>query len=60
MNTETGQILDYDKIPVSERKHWVPCKRDLTLKERSDKQVQKYSPCVCGSGKKAKFCCLKK
>ena len=32
----------------------------LTKLEEANAQIRLYSPCVCGSGKKFKFCCHKK
>jgi uncharacterized protein YchJ len=31
--------------------------RYLRVKEKAEMQIRLYSPCVCGSGKKFKFCC---
>lgn len=47
------------KLPVEERKNFVEVIRDLTLKEAADMKIHLYSPCMCGSGKKFKFCCYK-
>lgn len=60
MDTRTGMILDEDKIPSEQLKHFVPVERDLTVKERFYAQIQLYAPCGCGSGKKFKFCCYRK
>ena len=59
MNINTGAIIDADKIPEAEKEKYVLIKRDLTVKEKADKQIRLYSPCGCGSGKKFKFCCHK-
>ena len=42
------------------QKKYIPVKRDLTAKEISDKQINLYAPCGCGSGQKFKFCCRRK
>jgi hypothetical protein len=49
----------YNDVPEVEVKvrGLIPVRRDLTAKERADRQIQLYSPCGCGSGKKFKFCC---
>lgn len=60
MNTDTGFIIDHEKLkemPADERSKYIEVKRDLTARERSDRQIQLYSPCACGSGKNFKFCC---
>jgi len=60
MNTETGEIKDLSevrKLPSSEQKKYIEMKRDLSLREKFDRQVALYAPCGCGSGKKFKFCC---
>ena len=57
MDTRTGEIRNLDDIPASERHFFVPVVRDLTAKEKCEKQIKLYSPCACGSGKKFKFCC---
>lgn len=35
----------------------IEVKRDLTDVERGRLQIELYSPCGCGSGKKFKWCC---
>jgi hypothetical protein len=63
MNTETGRIEEWDevqKLQAEEIKKWIPIERDLTAKEKCEKQIELYSPCGCGSGKKFKFCCHQK
>jgi len=60
MNIETGEIKQWDdirKLPTEELKKWIPVERDLTAQEKFMRQIQLYSPCGCGSGKKFKFCC---
>ena len=37
----------------------IPVLRDTTELERANRQILLYSPCLCGSGKKFKFCCHK-
>ena len=63
MNTETGNLKPMDELdflPLEEQKKYIPVVRTLSVKEQADMQIRKYSPCVCGSGKKFKFCCYKK
>ena len=36
-----------------------PIARSLTVKEEFERQIRKYAPCGCGSGKKFKFCCYR-
>jgi uncharacterized protein YchJ len=57
MNTDTGEIHDLTEEQAKFVKSLVPIERDLTVKERFEKQILLYSPCGCGSGKKFKFCC---
>jgi hypothetical protein len=59
MNPYTGEIHE---VPENLQKFihtLVPVERDLTALEVFNKQINLYSPCVCGSGKKFKFCCHK-
>jgi len=42
-----------------DKKHFVPVKRDLSAQEEYAMKIRMYAPCVCGSGKKFKFCCYK-
>jgi uncharacterized protein YchJ len=63
MDTRTGQLItdeQYQKLAGGEKRHYIHTQRDATAQERSDMQVQLYSPCMCGSGKKFKFCCKTK
>jgi uncharacterized protein YchJ len=60
MNTDDGMIWPQeviDKFLPKERAHFVPVARDLTALETLNRQIELYSPCGCGSGKKFKFCC---
>lgn len=50
-------ILPQEHVPAGQKQHFVEVKRDLTALERLEAQVQLYSPCGYGSGKKFKFCC---
>ena len=59
MDTRTGEIVEYQRIPAGEEKHFVEVGRDLSVKEKADARIRLYSPCGCGSGKKFKFCCKK-
>jgi len=54
---EIKSQTEYD-IPKDER--FIEINRKLTLREMADFKKSKYLPCVCGSGKKFKFCCYKK
>jgi hypothetical protein len=60
MDTRTGMILPEDAIPSGQEKYFVPVVRDMTAKETSQHQIELYSPCACGSGKKLKHCCWRK
>lgn len=44
----------------AKRRGYVPVRRDLTEVEKARMQIDLYSPCACGSGKKLKFCCFRK
>lgn len=57
MNTDTGQILPWDEVPLEQTDKFIPVSRDLTKIEELEKQIKLYAPCACGSGKKFKFCC---
>lgn len=39
------------------RRGLMPITRELTPSEFERRQIERYSPCGCGSGKKFKFCC---
>jgi hypothetical protein len=60
MERPTGKLMELDKIPQEKMDNYVKVVRDLSAKERADKQIKLYSLCVCGSGKKMKFCCFRK
>jgi hypothetical protein len=60
VDTRTGMILPQDDIPSGQIKYFVPVVRDLTAKEIAQHQIELYSPCACGSGKKLKHCCWRK
>jgi uncharacterized protein YchJ len=60
MNINTGEIKSLEevaKLSPEQQANWRPINRDLTVKERCEKQLRLYAPCGCGSGKKFKFCC---
>jgi uncharacterized protein YchJ len=65
MNASTGQLMapaEYQTLKETqpeEAKKYVEVKRDLTQLETANMQIKLYAPCVCGSGKKFKFCCHK-
>lgn len=52
-------VIDETAVPDGQRKHFIPVKRDLSLAEKANAQIELYSLCGCGSGKKFKFCCKK-
>lgn len=60
MDTRTGMILEEKSIPEGQKQHFTPVKRTLTHKEKQAAQIDPYSPCSCGSGKKFKFCHMRR
>lgn len=56
MDPGTGKLYDANDPPVGGRR-LILVRRKLTAREHMDRQIQLYSPCGCGSGKKFKFCC---
>ena len=52
-------ILEEAFIPPGQKKHFIPVRRDLSIKEKAEAQIALYAPCACGSGRKFKFCCRK-
>jgi len=59
MNPDTGELFEL-KVTDSKMKGLVPVRRELRPKEKATMQIALYSECVCGSGKKFKFCCKTK
>lgn len=59
MDPRTGKITEVEDVAAAEKLGLVPVRRALTPKEKMTQQIQLYSPCGCGSGKKFKFCCRK-
>lgn len=57
MNTDTGQLVPFETITEEMKNSFIPVSRDLTRIEELEMQIKLYAPCVCGSGKKFKFCC---
>jgi hypothetical protein len=61
MDTNTGRIIENVMrgpiAPYESGPRLQPIRRELTAREKFDRQIQLYSPCGCGSGKKFKFCC---
>jgi len=57
MDPNTGRIRTFENEDAARKTGFIPIRRDLTAKEKADKQIQMYSPCGCGSGIKFKFCC---
>lgn len=63
MNAYTGEVVDLEALSLIEepvRSQFLPILRDLSALEVANKQINLYSDCGCGSGKKFKFCCHKK
>ena len=58
MDTRTGELRDLSAIAAGDRHHFVPVGRVLTDSEIHQQKIPRNAPCVCGSGKKAKLCCL--
>jgi uncharacterized protein YchJ len=56
MDSITGKLYEMNE-KEAKKMGYIPVTRDLTARETMEKQIQLYSPCVCGSGKKFKFCC---
>lgn len=54
----SAQTDSADRKPKAAR--YIPVMRDLTLQEKAEMQIKRYSPCGCGSGKKFKFCCYRR
>lgn len=59
MDPNTSRLFNVDETEV-EKLGLIPVRRDLTVKERAEMQIQLYAPCGCGSGEKFKFCCFKR
>lgn len=63
MNIGTGALVSpqaFSEMQPEQKSNYVEVKRDLTELESAKMQIRLYSPCVCGSGKKLKFCCYKR
>lgn len=64
MDNRTGEIVklnseEYERLNAEAKARMIPILRDLAAAEEAQKQINLYSPCGCGSGKKFKFCCHK-
>jgi uncharacterized protein YchJ len=65
MDIRTGKLLTvegfqrYVAQKPDEAIHFINVVRDTTKIERAAMQIALYSPCVCGSGKKFRFCCYR-
>jgi uncharacterized protein YchJ len=62
MDTESGKLIPWDdlkELPSERKNKFIEVKRDLTKLEELNRQIELYSPCACGSGKKLKFCCYR-
>lgn len=57
MDPKTGQIKEFIDDIEAHKAGFIPITRDLSKKEKAEKQIKLYSLCGCGSGKKFKFCC---
>jgi hypothetical protein len=57
MDPNTGRIENFKTDEAARAAGFIPIRRDLTAKEKADRQIRMYAPCGCGSGKKFKFCC---
>lgn len=55
----TGELLEFANDAEAEKSGFIPVRRDLSEIERAMKQIMLYEACMCGSGKKFKFCCHK-
>ena len=60
MDPNSGRLHNVNDLADALSRGLVPVRRDLTVKEQAAMQIRLYSPCVCGSGKKFKFCCFRK
>lgn len=60
MDPGTGKLQWVESEATARKLGLVPVKRDLTARETMEMQIRLYAPCVCGSGKKFKFCCKTK
>lgn len=62
MDNSNGRLYPREEIPSlppEQQSRFVEVKRDLTKLEEAQRQINLYSPCGCGSGKKFKFFCFK-
>jgi uncharacterized protein YchJ len=57
MNPKTGEVKEFSDYAAIRKAGFIPIFRDLTAREKNNKQIKMYSPCGCGSGIKFKFCC---
>ena len=58
MDPNSGKLQMIQDEELSRLRGLVPVRRDLTEKEKADMQIRLYSPCACGSGKKAQVLLL--
>lgn len=60
MDCNTGKLVLFGEEDINQGKaysaNYIEVKRELTHKEKMDRQIRLYNPCACGSGKKFKFC----
>lgn len=55
----TGEIFNVADEAEAKKAGLIPVRRDLSELEKAMKQIMLYEACMCGSGKKFKFCCHK-
>ncbi|MDD5589101.1 MAG: SEC-C metal-binding domain-containing protein [Candidatus Nanoarchaeia archaeon] len=63
MNIETGEIIsndEYNNLDDLKKEKYIEMKVNPTRRQLKRKKVGRNELCPCGSGKKFKFCHLKK
>ena len=55
----SGEIFHVTDEDEAKKAGLIPVRRDLSELERAMKQIMLYEVCMCGSGKKFKFCCYR-
>jgi uncharacterized protein YchJ len=63
MEIHTGKIVSMEEVKrlqVEEQANYITVERNMSEVEKLSMQIELYSPCACGSGRKFKFCCHKK